>query len=374
MKGNREYKSDVFSMLMEDPKNALELYNAMNGSSYTDPDLVEINTLDKGISLTVRNDASFVLDLHLSIYEHQSSVCPNMPIRSLIYFSNILEGMIKGRNIYGRRLVKIPTPHFAVFYNGDEEQPEVYEQRLSDTFEHPVDRPEAELVCTIYNINYGKNKELLEKCSFLREYMIFIDYVRAFYRDNDYNDLGDCIERAIDRCIEENALREFLIRHRSEVVKVTKLDYTFDRQITLERIESREEGFAEGREEGRAEGREEGLAEGREEGLAEGREEGREEGLAEGREKGLAEGRVEGFAEGEKRGLKAGRAEGEIRKTIQIICKKVNNQKSLKQTAQEMEERLEDIRPLYDIIQSCAPNFDEDQIYQTYLENVCGKV
>ena len=57
MKGNREYKSDVFSMLMEDPKNALELYNAMNGSSYTDPDLVEINTLGTGISLTVRNDA-----------------------------------------------------------------------------------------------------------------------------------------------------------------------------------------------------------------------------------------------------------------------------------------------------------------------------
>ena len=135
MKGNREYKSDVFSMLMEDPKNALELYNAMNGSSYTDPDLVEINTLDKGISLTVRNDASFVLDLHLSIYEHQSSICPNMPIRSLIYFSNILEGMIKGSNIYGRRLVKIPTPHFAVFYNGDEEQPEVYEQKLSDMVE-----------------------------------------------------------------------------------------------------------------------------------------------------------------------------------------------------------------------------------------------
>ena len=135
MKGNREYKSDVFSMLMEDPRNALELYNAMNGSSYTDPDLVEINTLDRGISLTMRNDASFVLDLHLSIYEHQSSICPNMPIRSLIYFSNILEGIIKDRNIYGRRLVKIPTPHFAVFYNGDEEQPEVYEQRLSDMVE-----------------------------------------------------------------------------------------------------------------------------------------------------------------------------------------------------------------------------------------------
>ena len=88
MSGNREYKSDVFSMLMEYPQNALSLYNAVNHSCYTDPNLVEINTLRKGISLTVRNDASFVLDMNLSIYEHQSTVCPNMPIRSLIYFGH----------------------------------------------------------------------------------------------------------------------------------------------------------------------------------------------------------------------------------------------------------------------------------------------
>lgn len=133
---------------------------------------------------------TLVLDMHLSIYEHQSAICPNMPIRSLVYFSSILEDMIKGSIIYGRRLVKIPTPHFAVFYNGDRNQPEVYEQRLSDAFEHPVDRPEAELICTVYNINHGKNAELLEKCRFLREYMIFVDYVRAEVsrRDISYAD------------------------------------------------------------------------------------------------------------------------------------------------------------------------------------------
>ncbi len=74
--------------------------------------------------------------------------------------------------------------------------------------------------------------------------------------------------------IEENVLRSFLMEHRSEVVKVVKLDYTFDRQLMLEREDSREEGRAEGR----AEGREEGRAEG----LNEGRAEGRTEGLAEG--------------------------------------------------------------------------------------------
>ena len=123
MTGNIEYKSDVFSMLMENPVNALALYNALNDSSYTDPDMVEMCTLDKGISLSIRNDAAFVLDSNLSLYEHQSTVCPNMPIRNLIYFTNLVEPLIKKRNLYGRSLIKIPTPKFAIFYNGEEEQP-----------------------------------------------------------------------------------------------------------------------------------------------------------------------------------------------------------------------------------------------------------
>ena len=97
MDGNREYKSDVFSMLMEDKENALSLYNAMNDSHYTDADMVEMKTLDRGISLTVRNDAAFVVDACLSVYEHQSSVCPNMPVRCLIYFTNILADFLKKR-------------------------------------------------------------------------------------------------------------------------------------------------------------------------------------------------------------------------------------------------------------------------------------
>lgn len=98
MSGNREYKSDVFSMLMQDKERALQLYNVMNGSNYQNPEDVEMTTLDGGISLSVRNDASFVVDARLSIYEHQSTVCPNMPIRSLIYFSVILSDMLSDKN------------------------------------------------------------------------------------------------------------------------------------------------------------------------------------------------------------------------------------------------------------------------------------
>ena len=240
--GNREYKSDVFSMLMEDKKNALSVYNVLNGTNHTNPDDLEICTLDKGVSLTVRNDAAFVVDAALSIYEHQSTICPNMPVRNLIYYTTIISKFLKNRNIYGRSLVKIPVPKFVVFYNGDEEQPEAYDMKLSDAFEKKTDNPELELVCKVYNINFGKNEHLLEQCLVIKQYMIFVNYVRYYHKEQDYDDLERAINRAIDRCIEEDVLADFLKENRSEVVKVTQLDYTFDRQITLERNEAREEG------------------------------------------------------------------------------------------------------------------------------------
>ena len=339
MAGNREYKSDVFSMLLEDRQNALELYNAVNGSTYEDASLVELCTLDRGISLTVRNDAAFVLDMNLSIYEHQSTECPNMPVRSLIYFTMTLEDYLSGKNIYGRKLIKIPTPRFAVFYNGDEKQPEQYELKLSDAFERPVKNPEIELTCRVYNINYGKNRKLLEKCPFLREYMIFVDYVRDKHKENGYDNLEHCIELAIDRCIREGVLREFLMRRRTEVVKVMKLDYTFDRQLMLEREDSREEGRELGRQEGREEGREEGRAEGRKEGRAEGMIRGREE----------------------------GRQEGHIEKLILLICKKLKRNKSIEEIADELEEEVSVIEPICEIAQQYAPDYDCQSIMQKLL-------
>ena len=241
MAGNREFKSDVFGMLMEEPKYALEVYNALNHSDYRDPELIEVCNLERGISLSVRNDAAFILDMNLSVYEHESTVCPNMPLRELIYVTNILEQWVKKQNLYGRKLVKIPTPRFAVFYNGVEEQRSQYQLKLSDAYANPMEAPELELTCTVYNINVGKNQALLSKFPVLRQYMIFIDYVREYLGKYPEKDLRKAINKAIDRCIREGVLREFLIRRRGEVTKVTQLDYTFDRRIELEREDARAE-------------------------------------------------------------------------------------------------------------------------------------
>ena len=67
---SREYKSDVFSMLMENKTYALEVYNALNDTDYTDPEVVEVVDLDKGVSLSMRNDASFIVDMSINFYEH----------------------------------------------------------------------------------------------------------------------------------------------------------------------------------------------------------------------------------------------------------------------------------------------------------------
>lgn len=251
---NKEYKSDVFSMLLQDKKRAMEIYNAINGTDYDDPELVEMTTLDdKSFSLTVRNDASFILDANLSLYEHQSTYCPNMPLRDLLYFASIIQKRIKAqkRDIYGGRILKIPVPHFVVFYNGKEDAPDQYDLRLSDAFEKETEDPEIELVCHVYNINSRKNTPLLSKCQTLREYMYFVDMVR---KNNEISgNLEDAIEKAINQCMEENVLRDFLAQHREEVMHVMTLDYTFERRLEMQRAEAIEDGEKIGKEIGKEE-------------------------------------------------------------------------------------------------------------------------
>lgn len=259
---NKEYKSDVFSMLLQDKKRAMEIYNAINGTDYDDPELVEMTTLDdKSFSLTVRNDASFILDANLSLYEHQSTYCPNMPLRDLLYFASIIQKQIKAqkRDIYGGRILKIPVPHFVVFYNGKEDAPDQYDLRLSDAFEKETKNPEIELVCHVYNINNGKNVPLLSKCQTLREYMYFVDMVR---KNNEISgNLEDAIEKAINQCMEENVLRDFLAQHREEVMHVMTLDYTFERRLEMQRAEAIEDGERIGKEIVKEIGKEEKLSE-----------------------------------------------------------------------------------------------------------------
>ena len=239
---NREYKSDVFSMLLEDKANALEVYNALNDSDYDRPEDVEIILLEKGISLSIRNDATFIIDMYMNFYEHQSTYNPNMPLRDLIYYANTMEKRLKQekRDLFSRQLIKIPTPRFAVFYNGTEKRPEREIMRLSDAFVHPLEVPEMELICTVYNINPECNGELLEKSEVLRGYMTFVELVRKLERE--YNSLETAIDRAMEECIRQHIFEDFFRGRKDEVRKMTQLDFTWERREELIRMEERAMG------------------------------------------------------------------------------------------------------------------------------------
>ncbi len=230
MSSNREYKSDVFSMLMEEPEHALDVYNALNGSDYHDPSKVSIMKLENSIRLSVHNDASFIIDDYLTLYEHQSSINPNMPLRFLIYITDLFQSVIKNRDLFSKSILKIPTPGFAVFYNGKKDYPEIEYLKLSDAYEHSVGEPELELVCKVYNINPGYNKALLDRCGVLREYSEFVECVRSY---EGQCPLDEALDQAIDKCIKNHILEDFLKSRRSEVKRMMTLDYTFERRLQL---------------------------------------------------------------------------------------------------------------------------------------------
>ena len=243
MNENREYKSDVFSMLMEDKRYALEVYNALNGSDYTDPEAVEMVRLEKGVSLSVRNDAAFIIDMNINFYEHQSTYSPNIPLRGLVYYVNTMEKWIKesGKDLFSRRMIRIPTPHFVVFYNGTEKRPEYEEMKLSQAFCHETEEPEIEVKCRVYNINPSHNEELKKHSSVLEGYTYFVEKVREYRSREETRE--DAVERAINDCIKHQVLKEFFESRKDEVRKVTHLDFTWERREELIRKEEREEGI-----------------------------------------------------------------------------------------------------------------------------------
>ncbi|MDO5126763.1 MAG: hypothetical protein Q4D54_03320 [Eubacteriales bacterium] len=131
---NREYKSTLFSMLFRDKEALLELYNAINHTHYTDTEEIRIVTLENAVYMGVKNDLAFVIDLHLNLYEHQSTYNPNIPLRDLFYIAQEYKTMFYDKSLYSRKQIKIPMPRFLVFYNGVEDRPEREVLKLSDAY------------------------------------------------------------------------------------------------------------------------------------------------------------------------------------------------------------------------------------------------
>ena len=296
-----KYKDTVFRMLFSDKKELLLLYNAVNGTSYDNPDELSVTTLENAIYMTVKNDISCVVDMRLNLYEHQSTVNPNLPLRDLDYVSKNFAQFYIHKDVYSPKLIPLPNPKFIVFYNGEELQPALRKMRLSDAYVHREEHPSLELIVTQININPGYNDDFLAKCPTLKQYMQYVDRVRTYQKCMP---LEQAVAHAVDECIKEGILADFLRKNKAEVISMSV--YEYDEKLHEKTM------------------------------MEIGREEGLKEGLLEGR----------------------------LATLISLTCRKLSSGKDPQMIAEELEIDKDLISQICKIAEAYAPDYDEKQILE----------
>ena len=261
---NREYRDRLFKAIFgrnneQSKRWRLELYNALNGTSYTDPDALEVNTIENVIYMTMKNDVSFLVDSQMTLYEQQSAYNPNMPLRGFFYFSQLYQMHIAKNklNIHSSKLIKVPEPRFVVFYNGTRNKPDTFKLRLSDAFDrkdddgdagsHKTDgsKPEKEAqdfewTATVININPGHNSTLQKNCKPLYDYVRYVGRIT----DNQKNGMSvkDAVDDAVAWAIDENLLDGFFSIHKAEVIAMCLTEFDVESAIKTWRTDGYEEG------------------------------------------------------------------------------------------------------------------------------------
>ena len=229
---NDEHKDRVFKFLFGNPANkewTLALYNALNCSHYDNPDDIQFNTIEDAVYLGMKNDVSFIIVDELNLWEHQSSYNPNMPMRFFLYAAKLYEKYIAGSDYYqySSVLQSAPRPKCLCFYNGTANQPEQKVLKLSDAFGGKGD---IEVLVTMLNINYGKNKALMEACAPLNEYAWLVDVIRRYQRE--LKNLEAAVDAALADMPDEFMIKKFLLLNRAEVKGMFLTEY--DQEKVLE--------------------------------------------------------------------------------------------------------------------------------------------
>ena len=292
---NRKHKDRLFRYLFTEKKYLLDLYNALHDSHYTDPEELEVITMEDVIFMKMKNDLSFLIDSRLSLYEHQSTWNPNMPLRGLFYFAQQYEGLVgaEGADVYGKTRIPLPTPEYIVFDNSSDMNQDRTTLYLSDSFSMGRGSGRLECTCEVINVKRGYNRELLKKCRRLWEYSEFVAEIEENIRSGKSRE--EAVQSAMDHCIEHGILTDILKSEKSEVLHMIFLT-EYDEKKHLRHT------------------------------FEEGREEGKKEGIRE--------------------GIEVGRREGGDEKLLEQIRKKAAKGKSPEVIAQELEEEIETIRRL----------------------------
>lgn len=253
---NIQYKDALFRDVFKDKTRLLSLYNCISGSQYSNPNDIQLNTLNTVLSNGLRNDVSFTLqNKFIVLLEHQSTLNNNMPLRCLFYVAKLYQDLIDSSNLYREKLISLPSPDFYVLYNGDKPHEAKKLMCLSEAF-GSANHAKLELQVTSYNINYDKNNDLLTDCTALHDYSFFVHKAREYKAAYGNK---DSILKAIDYCIKKDVMRDYLLKRYKEVVDMVDFEWNLNDALRVRGEEAREEGIAEGMKKGIEKGMEKGM-------------------------------------------------------------------------------------------------------------------
>ncbi len=223
----------------------LDLYNVLNGTDYTDPDALKLNTIENAIFVTMYNDVSFLVDSQMTLYEQQSRPNANMPLRGLFYFSQLYQRFISDNklDLHRSSLIKIPNPRFVVFYNGKPDRAERYELRLSSAFELKDDSGKFEWTADVININTNKNESLVKKCKPLYDYVRLVG--RISYNQGNDMEIGQAVREAVEWACEQDLLDGFVREQKENIMGMCLTE--FNEEIAIQNW--RQDGIEMGRQE-----------------------------------------------------------------------------------------------------------------------------
>lgn len=207
----------------------LSLYNAINGTNYSDSNAIEFNTIDDVIYMGMKNDISFLIGDEMNVFEHQSSYNPNMPVRQLMYLAKLYEGYISEgeESVYSSTRIALPTPKFIAFYNGTKTVQDETILKLSDSFlDHT--KFDVEVKVRMININSDSNHPSMKSCKPLQENAMFIDTIRKGVQNQS---LAQSIDGAIQEMPDDYEIKDIIIRHRAEVKGMILTEYNEEEEM-----------------------------------------------------------------------------------------------------------------------------------------------
>ena len=244
---SEKYKDRLFRAIFDDSEHRewlLSLYNAVNNSHYTNVEDLEVTTLDDVIYTKMKNDISFLLNSQMSLYEHQSSYSPNLPLRGFLYYADLLRLKYHDKKLYSTSRLNIATPNYVVFYNGPQDIGEKQILKLSDSFEIPVKNEDEiyEWTCTMLNINKGKNEKLMESCKALKDYLEYVSMVRGNLLSGE--DLNTAVENALDEAVSRNFLNGYFEKYRARIKSMSLTEYDEEEAKKVYHDEGYMEGMA----------------------------------------------------------------------------------------------------------------------------------